>query len=130
MKIIAIIFLLCVSTLSATAVGHFSIYTTNNLSLKHPIDKTSGVRLVSIGADGLVTIQQRDGTVLTARLEKFKTFRNQYGHTTDVQLLSVSEARDRVVIRTEMRVYPVPPKKSLEPPPGSALGSAALPRQS
>ena len=106
MKIVATISLLFLTTLLASAASHFSIFTTNELSLKRPLDKESGLRLVSVGADGLVTIKRSDGTALTARLDKSKTFRNQYGHTTDIQLLSVSEARDRVVIRTEMRVYP------------------------
>ena len=106
MKTSAPTLLLLVTTLLATAANHFSIFTTNELSLKRPLNKESGLRLVSVGADGLVTIKRSDGTALTARLDKSKTFRNQYGHTTDVQLLSVSGGRDRVVIRTEMRVYP------------------------
>ena len=106
MKIIAPILLLFVTALLASAASHFSIYSTNELSFKRPLDKESGLRLVSVGADGLVTIKRSDGMALTARLDKSKTFRNQYGHITDIQLLSVSEAKDRVVIRTEMRVYP------------------------
>ena len=105
MKTIAITLFLFAAVLCATAASHFSIYTTNELSLKLPLDKKSELRLVSIGADGLVTIKRRDGTALTARLDK-STFRNQHGHTTDIQLLSVSETKDRVAIRTEMRVYP------------------------
>ena len=110
-KIIAAFLLLFVSVELASAVGHYSVYTTNELSLKHPLDEKSGLRLVSIGSDGLVTIKQSDGTVLTAHPDKSKQFCNRYGHTTDIHLLSVSEAKDRVVIRLEMRVYPVPPAK-------------------
>ncbi len=106
MKIIAATLLFFVTVLAATAASHFSIFTTNELSLKRPLDEKSGLRLVSVGTNGLVTIKRSDGSALTARLDKSKTFRNQYGHTTDIELLSVSEARDRVVIRTEMRVYP------------------------
>lgn len=106
MKIIAATLLLFATTLLASAAGHFSIYATNELSLKRPLDEKSGLRLLSVGTNGLVTIKRSDGTALTARLGKSATFRNQHGHTTDIQLLSVSEARDRVVIRTEMRVYP------------------------
>jgi len=103
--------LLFVSVELASAVGHYSVYTTNELSLKRPLDEKSGLRLVSIGSDGLVTIKQSDGTVLTTHPDKSKKFCNRYGHTTDIHLLSVSEAKDRVVIRLEMRVYPVPPAK-------------------
>jgi hypothetical protein len=113
MKIITTILLLFVGTHLASAVSHFSIFTTNALSLKHPVDEESGLRLVSIGTNDLVTIKRSDGTLFTARLPESRTFRNQYGHTTDIELLSVSKARDSVVIRSEMRVYQ---KTSFMPP--------------
>ena len=84
-------------------VGHSSVFTTNTLSLKQPLDQVTGLRLISIGADGLVSIKRTDGSVLTARTGK--PFRNQYGHATDIELLSISEPKDKIVIRSEMRVY-------------------------
>jgi hypothetical protein len=83
--------------------GHSSVFTTNTLSFKQAVDQVTGLRLISIGTDGLVSIKRADGSVLTARAGK--PFRNQYGHATDIELLSVNEAMDKIVIRSEMRVY-------------------------
>jgi len=116
MKTITAFLLLLASAHLACAVSHFSIFTTNDLSFKRPLDEKSGVRLVSIATNGLVTIKRSDGTVLSARLGDSKTFRNSYGHTTDIELLSVSKTRDSVVIRFEMRVYVAPPNKGAAAP--------------
>ena len=100
----------------AHAVVHTSIFATIELSLKQPQAADSKTRLLSIAADGLVTIRLGDDTNFIARAGE--SFRDAKGHTpgTVLTLVSIDPAKDGVVIRYETRVYLPPPTPSPKKP--------------
>lgn len=87
---------------------HTSIFKTVELCLKQPQGAESTMRLISIAADGLVTIGYGDTSIYTARVGE--AFRDARGRPCITQhtLISVNAALDTAGIRYETRSYLLP----------------------